>query len=59
MMARKVGGVPTLGQAAKQAGMSLFDIKRRQGTPGSQYDARSIKGIRVKGKKRKTTETRA
>lgn len=37
----------------QDVGLSLFDIKRRQGTKGSVYDARSLGGIRAKGKKRK------
>lgn len=36
-----------------EAGMTLFDIKRRKDTAGSVYDSRSAGGIRVKGKKRK------
>ncbi len=54
-MAAKRPAGSTLGTAMQQAGMSLFDIKRRRGTPGSEYDARSIKGIRTKTKKRKPT----
>ena len=45
---KKVG----LTKAQKEAGLSLFDIKRRRGTPGSIYDSRSAGGIRSKTSKK-------
>lgn len=39
--------------SAMDVGMSLWDVKRKQGTKGAEYDARSIKGIRTKTKRRK------
>ena len=39
--------------SANDVGLTLFDIKRRQGTKGSQYHARSLGCIRAKGINRK------
>lgn len=40
-------------KGAKKAGLTMFDIKRRQGTKGSIYDSRSAGGIRSKTTKKK------